>query len=361
MTKIDTKFKQVKSNKIIFPIIIGLGVTAYMLWKSFKEPGTTEAFSLIEFTYTSVFWFFIAFLLMLSRDVGYIIRLRVLSDKKFTWLQSFRIIMLWEFTSAVTPSAIGGTSLAVIYVNKEGLSIGHSSAVVMATSFLDELYFILMFPILVLWVGSENLFAMGGEVAYAHEFMVVALTGYAIKLAYLIIISYGLFINPKGLKWLLLKIFKLPFLKKWKEGAEKAGDDIVKSSVELKKRSFRFWTEAFLSTFFSWTSRYWVVNALFLAFFSVGDHFLLFARQLVMWIMMLISPTPGGSGFSEFVFSNYLGDFLPFAGMAVVMAVLWRLATYYPYLFIGVIILPKWIKNKFLNGKSTVKKQPNAQ
>ncbi len=77
---------------------------------------------------------------MVLRDVGYMIRIKILSEQQLTWKQSFRIIMLWEFTSAVTPSAIGGTSLAVLYVNKEGIPVGRSTAIVMATSFLDELF-----------------------------------------------------------------------------------------------------------------------------------------------------------------------------------------------------------------------------
>jgi uncharacterized membrane protein YbhN (UPF0104 family) len=79
-----------------------------------------------------------------------------------------------------------------------------------------------------------------------------------------------------------------------------------------------------------------------------SDHFLLFAKQLVMWIMMLVSPTPGGSGFSEYVFSEYLNDFMPqVAGLAILTAFVWRLFTYYPYLIVGVIIGPKWIRDKF--------------
>lgn len=49
---------------------------------------------------------------------------------------------------AITPSAVGGTSVAIIYVHKEGISLGRSSAIVMLTSFLDEIYFIVMFPLL---------------------------------------------------------------------------------------------------------------------------------------------------------------------------------------------------------------------
>lgn len=88
-----------------------------------------------------------------------------------------------------------------------------------------------------------------------------------------------------------------------------------------------------------------------------AQHFLIFARQLVMWIMMLVSPTPGGSGFAEFVFSKYLGEFLPSAGVAIAMAILWRLISYYPYLFIGAFIVPKWIARSF--GKTSKQTKTN--
>jgi glycosyltransferase 2 family protein len=65
--------------------------------------------------------------------------------------------------------------------------------------------------------------------------------------------------------------------------------------------------------------------------------------------MMLVSPTPGGSGFAEYVFTNYLVDFLPMSSVAVVMALVWRLITYYPYLIAGSIIFPKWLKDKFID------------
>jgi glycosyltransferase 2 family protein len=76
-----------------------------------------------------------------------------------------------------------------------------------------------------------------------------------------------------------------------------------------------------------------------------------------MWVIMLISPTPGGSGVAEFVFSGFLSDFTPL-GFAVVMAILWRLLSYYPYLFIGIIILPQWIKRTFYNRKIIRFKSP---
>lgn len=341
---------KIRISNAIYPILIGLGVVGYMFWKDFDK----EVFTGISFTWYTVFWLFMAVLFMFGRDIGYIIRIRILSNNQLSWYQAFRVIMLWEFTSAITPSAVGGTSVAIIYVHKEGISVGRSSAIVMLTSFLDELYFIVMFPLLILLVGPEKLFdasASGGFLT--HSLMGIALIGYFLKLGFVIVLSYGLFVNPRGLKWLLLKIFKLKLLRRWYRGAERTGTDIIRSSHEIRHYGFKFWLKAGASTFLSWSSRYLVANALIMAFFSVGDQFLLFARQLVMWIMMLIMPTPGGSGFAEYVFSSYCRDLINIApefqlGAATLIALLWRGVTYYPYLAIGVIIFPRWIKQKFM-------------
>jgi hypothetical protein len=331
-------------------MLIGLIVVAFMLYQEFD----VEAISIIEFTRYSVLWLLVSLIMMAVRDIGYMIRLRVLSDKSLNWRKTFNIIMLWEFTSAVTPSAIGGTSIAVLYINKEGLSVGRSTAVVLTTSFLDEIYFLIMFPLLFLVVQISELFSIGEVgaevISFTNEFFYFAVVGYSLKLVYTIFLSYGLFVNPRAIKWLLLQVFRLPFLRKWRQQANQAGSDIIVTSKELRTKSISFWVKAFFASFLSWTSRFWVVNSLLLAFFVVNDHFLIFARQLVMWIMMLVSPTPGGSGFAEFVFSRYLADFIPL-GFAVSMALLWRLTTYYPYLFIGAFILPRWIKSKFSKKK----------
>jgi len=290
--------------------------------------------------------------------LGYMVRLKILSGDELSWKSVFNIILLWEFTSAVTPSAIGGTSVAVFFIHKEGVNVGKSSAIVLATSILDELYFILMFPLILLLINPNNLFIIDQTVttealSFANKYFYFAAIGYSIKLAFLLFVSYGLFINPRGIKYFLVMLFKLPFIRRWRTAAVKTGDDIVIASKDLKREPFIFWIKAFVATFFSWSARYWVVNLLLLAlifgipnsefFINMGDHILIFARQLVMWIMMLVMPTPGGSGFAEAIFSEYMAEFIP-AGFVVVMALLWRIVTYYPYLFIGAIVVPRWVK-----------------
>jgi hypothetical protein len=350
--KIEKKIpKTLNTKQIVWPVLFGAIFVGVMLY--YQLHGKNFSFDVLRFSWITIFGLFAAGLCMALRDIGYMIRIRVLADHQLTWRQAFRIIMLWEFTSAVMPSAGGGTTVAVIYVYKEGISIGKSTSIVLLTSFLDELYFVLMFPILLLAVGPLELFSVGSlgkGVSFTNEFFYFGVVGYAIILIYVIFVGYGLFKNPALIKKTILKIFQLRFLRRWRKSARRAGRDIELGSRDFKSKPFSFWVKAFGSTFLSWTARYWVVNFIFIAFFSMSKgHFLLFARQLVMWIMMHIFPTPGGSGLSELVFSQYLGDFIPAsAGIAVVLAVLWRFYTYYPYLFIGATLVPGWVKRSFI-------------
>lgn len=338
-----------QSWKVLIPIAIGLGVTAIMFANEY-EPGSFDAFNI-----GPLFGLFmvVACLFMVGRDVGYMIRIRILSNNELSWAAAFRIIMLWEFASAVTPSAVGGTSVALFFINREGISAGRSTGIVMLTSFLDELYFAIFFPLVVWLIGYHNIFGLDGGVASALAG--VAWTGYAIKVDYILVLSYGLFVNPRGLKWLLLTIFRLPFLRRWKSQMADVGNDIVKTAHVFRSWPAHQWVKAFLATVLSWTSRYWVVNALILAFFGMHhlgllDHFIVFGKQLAMWIMMLVSPTPGGSGFAEYVFKEFLCNYIPVG--AVALALCWRLVSYYPYLLMGIVLLPRWVRGYLPKGGS---------
>jgi uncharacterized membrane protein YbhN (UPF0104 family) len=344
--------KKLKPARIVIPIVLGLAIVAWLILKEIK----TDVFSQLSFTWRSVFWLFAAWGCMLFRDLGYMIRIRILTDKDLSWRQAFRVIMLWEFTSAITPSTVGGTAVAVVFLNKEGISVGKSTSVVLATSFLDELYFVIMLPLILLIVGGTTLFTtsiQGSGPSFLNELILFAGIGYGVILMWVIIVGYGLFFNPEGIRKLIVNVFRLPLIRRWHEAAVRAGDDIVQSSHDLSRRPFSFWLKASTATFLSWTARYWVVNAILLAFFAINDHFLIFARQLVTWIMMIISPTPGGSGFAEVIMSNYISDLIPAnpeyaVSIALAMAIIWRLISYYPYLLIGSLIIPGWIQRKFI-------------
>ncbi|MFO7868663.1 MAG: lysylphosphatidylglycerol synthase transmembrane domain-containing protein [Bacteroidales bacterium] len=342
------QFRALQGWRVVFPILIGLGVVVFMFWDEFDA----ESFQKVTLVQGALLWFICAFVMMVVRDFAYVIRIKIISGSQLSWKQALRVIFLWEFTSAVTPSAIGGTTFAVVYIFKEHISLGKSSAMVMLTSFLDEFYFLIMFPLIIVLVDFSDLFNVtqaSGGVEWSSSLMYFAIIGYTLKALFALIVFYGLFINPYGVKKILFRVSRIRFMRKWQRKMIRTGTDIIIASDEYKGKNFKFWLQTIGATFLSWTSRYWVVNFIFLAFFMVSDHILIFARQLAMWIMMIVLPSPGGSGFAELIFSEYLGEFIPdnVVVLVPVLAILWRVITYYPYLLIGVFLLPAWIKKKF--------------
>ena len=332
-------------SRVVYPILIGLGVAAWMLWRSFDK----DAFSFFEWSWAAAFGILAAFGMMAIRDLAYMYRIRILTDKHLSWKQAFEVIMLWEFSSAVSPSVVGGTGPAIFFLYKEGVNTGKSTAVILTAIFLDEVFFIVMVPMLYLIFGDLVFPPEGG---YMTEGVKAALMlGYLGILVYTLLLAYTLFINPYFFKWLLSYIFLIPFLRRWRSRMRKLANQLIITSRMIKGKSATYWIQVSVSTFLSWTARYWVVNFMFMAWFfqhlGILDHFLIYARQLTMWIILLISPTPGGSGIAEFIFSDFLGDILPNMAWAVPLALLWRLISYYPYLFIGAIVLPRWIRRVF--------------
>ena len=328
--------------RIGLTIFIGLAVASYLVYKEYDP----KIFENLSWSWTATLWIAVAVLMIAIRDFAYMVRIRILTDNKISWRNSFDTIMLWEFASAITPSVVGGSGVAIYIVNKEGVRLGRSTAVVLSSAFLDELFYILMVPTIIAAVGISNLFPEGMDkeifgVLWGTKDLFIL--GYCFILFLTSFICYAIFFQPRGFKWFLLKVFNLPFLRKWRIQASETGDEIMVTSKELRYKPFSFWIKAFAATFASWTARFWVVNFIILAFTAVDSHLLIYARQLVMWVILLISPTPGGTGVAEFAFSGFLSLFIPF-GLAGTLAFIWRLISYYPYLFIGAIILPRWIK-----------------
>jgi uncharacterized membrane protein YbhN (UPF0104 family) len=59
-------------------------------------------------------------------------------------------------------------------------------------------------------------------------------------------------------------------------------------------------------------------------------------------------PVANGAGFAEFMFTNFLGEFIANPSLTVTLAFVWRLFSYYPYLIVGAIVLPRWLARVYV-------------
>ncbi len=344
LNRVDKIVNSLRPARIIWPILIGLGVSSWLMFRSFNP----ETFSFLTFTWQTLFYIFLAFVMMAVRDLAYMYRIIVLTNGELSWRQAFNVIMLWEFSSAISPSVVGGTGPAIFFLYKEGLTGGKSTAVVLTAIFLDELFFVFTVPLVYFLYGTR---IFPPDSVSIDQIVYAFYGGYVVIFIYTLFLSYALFINPHMFKSFISWVFLFPILVRWRTRARKSANQLIQTSNSIKSEPISYWVKSLIATIFAWIGRYWVVNFMLLAFFAGNydtfDHILILGRQLSMWIILLVSPTPGGSGIAEFVFSDFLGDFIPNESWYAPLAVLWRLISYYPYLFIGVIILPIWLRRVF--------------
>lgn len=304
------------------------------------------AFEQVEWDANSIIWLVLSVIFMFGRDLFYMLRIRILTDRVLNWKSSFYVIMIWEFASTLTPGVVGGAAVAMFILKKEGIKLGRSTAIVIITALMDNLFYILLIPFVLLTVGNHAMISVDGQDSSFLEWWFWV--GFVIisSVAFLLLLS--IFWWPSLVKILLSNVTKLPFFKRWHEGAIKTGEDVKTASIEFRSRRFSFWFKVFAVTFGSWISRYMVVNAILAAFLKIGfiDHIHILGKQLVLWLFMLVSPTPGGSGVAEFAFGELLSGFSSSALLLAALAILWRLISYFPYLFIGSILLPRWLRTK---------------
>lgn len=348
--KLDNRkiFKTLNPNKVWVPILIGLGIVFGMFY---FDPNVNAETLRGVFDASSPY-IFLAILVIVFRDAGYVYRIREITQRELTWTRAIYVIILWEFASAVTPSVVGGTAVAIFILNKEGIKLGRAISFVMVTAILDNLFFVIGAPI-ILFFAQGNIFPESKllENRLGDSLQAIFWVSYGLYATYSLIMTTALFYRPRVFKWVLIKIFSIKWLRKWKHDAQEYGTQIIEASRELRGKSLRYWMPIILATIFIWCSRYLMLNALITAYIplSLENHVIVFARQVIMWVVMMISPTPGSSGTAEFFFGQFFSQFLE--GYTFVTSILWRLLSYYPYLILGAIFLPRWVRQVFFKKK----------
>ena len=99
-------------------VSIGLVVIVGMMIREFD----VEVLSRIDLSPRFFLGVVMGVLLFAVMNLMLTLRFRHLCQRKLSVAEAFRINVLCEFTSAVTPSAVGGSGLAFVYLNREEVS-----------------------------------------------------------------------------------------------------------------------------------------------------------------------------------------------------------------------------------------------
>lgn len=327
--------------KIIVPTLLGLGVVVWLFVREFDIEGLRQ----IRWNLHAFAGIGLALMALCGREAGLAWRFRALTDEALTWRQALRITLLCEFTSAVTPTTAGGGAMSMVFMKREGIPLSRGSILTISTLFLDEAFFVVMCPLLFLLIPGNEIFGFAPGTVGAGirvAFWIV----YGLICAITLLLFWSIFIRPGALGTFFIRMTRLRWLRRWHDDAVELRRGMLDTGRDLLHRPLSWWTQSVAATILTWVSRYLVVNALFWGLAEAASQAVVFARQGVVWTLLTVSPTPGGSGLSEWLFTQYYGDLLHDASTVLVIAVLWRLITYYIYLVCGAVILPSWLRKK---------------
>lgn len=347
--------RQFSPVRIAVPMAVGLAMVGYLLYAEWVKSGLSwsEVEERLVWTPRAFAYLTLALSMVPVREFGYIWQLRLLTDRRLSWTACFQVVVLWNFSAAVSPSIVGGTAVAVFMLLKEGLSVGRTTTIVFTTIFLDQ-FFYTTIPLSVSFlVPQDDIFAPLHSIKaeWVGTSVVAAFwSAWGGLLAYVVFLIAALFVAPGWIHWWLDKFLGLPWMSRWRERGLHMSEDLLTASRDLRRRPVRFWLAVWAATSLAWFGRYWILNAVLGAYSPVPmgfyDYVLASARQAVLWVLMVISPTPGSAGIAELGFSWLFRDLVP-VGMALTLAVVWRLLAYYPYLIVGVPVMTRWIKRVY--------------
>jgi len=239
--------------------------------------------------------------------------------------------------------------MATYAMTKEGLKLGSATAIVLYGVLLDQIWFATAIPILL--IGGIFYEVVPPSIGLLGEASMVIL--YVSLLAYAGLLAYGVLINPAAIKKVVLFIFRLPFLKKYREKVAIEVENLEEYAHQLRKKPPSFLIKAFALSTMSWICRIALATIVVLSLLPAPE-ILSVLRSLAMNLAFLVVPTPGGSGGIEGLFVLFQGPLISrpsFIGLAVF---LWRIISYYISIVFG-MMATTWYINRSVVGNQIIK------
>ena len=185
---------KLRTSRIILPIVLGLSVVGYLLWRQLKA--NPDSFDKINWTVTAFFWIFAAFVLQVLRHLAFSLRMLILSQGHFSFRKCVELIFIFEFSLCVTPTTVGGSAVSLFVMTQEKLSAARTATIVIYKVVLDTIFFIGTLPLLYLLSGSQMI---RPGMAYFWDLdwrARIFYFSYIAMATYGAFFFYGLFINP---------------------------------------------------------------------------------------------------------------------------------------------------------------------
>ncbi|HRK73055.1 MAG TPA: lysylphosphatidylglycerol synthase transmembrane domain-containing protein [Rhodothermales bacterium] len=269
-------------------------------------------------------------------------RIKFVSHGRIPFVPALRTQLVWDFYANITPSVIGGTPFAALYMNKDQrIPLGEASGIMMFLMLLDQIWFAV--SILIMLGASMFVEIIPASVGIIGE-GAISLYFLAI-MSWAAIFAYATLVRPQILEWLVLKLFSLRFLSRFKARADREMEALQARAAIIRKEKPMFFVKGVLMTASLWVCRYFLLLFVVMSITEVYNPVQIIFRAMAILLSYIIMPTPGGAGGIEAAYTVFM---TPLLGAAYVAPTLfaWRFIGFYMFIIIGVFLTAKTMRDQ---------------
>ncbi|MGQ5710056.1 lysylphosphatidylglycerol synthase transmembrane domain-containing protein [Lactobacillus sp. PSON] len=337
------------NKKHLWGILIVLAISAFVLYTDLKTTPIHE----IQKAAQGMNWFafVLVFALML---LSYICEAAILATlakrkdepKRSKW-SFFRIPIIQALFNAITPMSTGGQPSQLAAMVQMGIEGGRATSLLLMKFIIYQVVVLFAYVLTIIF-GFHMVATKFSALAI---FIVIGFIIHISSILFLLAIMFAYNWTKNTTNFfmnLLAKFIKKERVEKWRSATMEKIETFYSESQKLKKEKKKLLVSTFLTVLqllIFYSIPYVVLMAL-----NVNASWLAVTQMNIMIIMfMAIIPIPGASGGAEYSFQTLFATFVSSHGALVLGMFLWRFATYFFGMILGIfgwIFKPKKISSR---------------
>ena len=361
----EKKARKTMKYSIIFSLVLSLIILIIILYLTINPDDIAELSNRnirYEFFIAAIFLNFLSWCI-------WGLRLKILANStdegvKITWWKSTKIVMANLFLAGITPSMAGGEPVRIHLLNKEGLSVGSSTASVLGERLIDAVFLLICVPFAFFIFRNylEN-YALKQNMDLTAISIALGI-GIILFLVAIFLFLYAIY-RPKKVKNLVIWINnKFARFSKKKDKQSKVIERIncevdnfhTSMMVFLKKKKSVFFIGIAL-TCIMWLTA-WLIASMILLGLGLNPFVLeSISAQVFLIIIIMMPTTPGAAGVTEGSVAVLYSVLIGTGAVLGVFVILFRFITYHMNIIVGAFFQYKIFRSVASFSMDMIKKQ----
>ena len=264
-------------------------------------------------------------------------------QKRYRPLLCFKTQMMGKYYTKLTPFGIGGQPFQVYYFSKYGVNASNSLTMVSCSYVSNKLmYGVLALVMMATFKFNKLLMSQGSLVNIVIVLAFISFIFLALYLTFVILMCVNKKLGHRIVAFVVNLLHKLRIVK----NASAMYLKIMRPTLVFQRKMQKFFKskgitiEFLILSILEYVIEYSVLFFVYSAFngFDIGVYWELLSISVIIELACHSIPLPGGSGLAELSFSTIFASFFN-SGVLFWALIIWRLITYYSYLFTGMGII----------------------